>query len=80
MTTMRTMSASDPAGDLARRLISARTALHLSVEAVAERADVQANYLRYLESSTCSPSDICLRSLAVALGTSEECLLGAAPH
>jgi transcriptional regulator with XRE-family HTH domain len=76
--TAASQGTSELAGDLARRLITARTALNLSIEEVAERADVQPNYLRYLESSTCVPSDICLRSLANALATSEESLLGAA--
>jgi transcriptional regulator with XRE-family HTH domain len=66
------------AGNLAHRLVAARTALQLSVEDVAKRADIQPNYLRYLESSTSLASDSCLRSLAAALETSEERLLGAA--
>jgi transcriptional regulator with XRE-family HTH domain len=74
-------SSNDPpdaqrAGDLARHLFAARTALHLSVEEVAERADMQPNYLRYLESSTALTSDKTLRSLAAALSTTEETLLG----
>jgi hypothetical protein len=78
MNNSRAVSSSARAGDLAHHLIAARTALHLSVEEVANRADIHPNYLRYLESSTGLASDTCLRSLAAALETSEATLLGAA--
>lgn len=70
---------STPVGDLAHRLIAARTALQLSVEEVAKRAGIQPNYLHYLETSTVLASNESLRSLAAALETTEEALLGAAP-
>jgi transcriptional regulator with XRE-family HTH domain len=81
MTNPRAILTSAPdAGDLARRLLSARSALHLSVEEVADRAGIHPNYLRYLESSTGRASDTCLRDLASALETSEATLLGAVTH
>jgi transcriptional regulator with XRE-family HTH domain len=67
------------AGDLAHRLTAARNALHLSVEEVAKRAEVQPNYLHYLETSTALASSASLRRIAAVLETSEEALLGATP-
>jgi ribosome-binding protein aMBF1 (putative translation factor) len=78
MKTLQADSSSERAGDLAHHLVAARSALKLSVEQVAARADIQPNYLRYLESSTSLASETCLRRLAAALETSEEVLLGAA--
>jgi len=77
MTNARAVTRSTRAGDLAHRLVAARSALHLTVEQVADRASIHPNYLRYLESSTGLASETSLRALAVALETSQAALLGA---
>jgi hypothetical protein len=65
------------AGDLGRRILRRRQELDLSIEQVAERCEMAANYLEYLESSPMAePTSSTLLRLALALETSVPELLG----
>ncbi|MEW2404871.1 helix-turn-helix domain-containing protein [Streptomyces griseoviridis] len=66
-----------PAGDIGRRLVSRREELGLSVEDVADRTDIPAGYLRYVESQpTAAPGLTFLERVADALDTSISRLRG----
>ncbi|WP_068923144.1 helix-turn-helix domain-containing protein [Planobispora rosea] len=63
-------------GDLGRRVAARRGTLGLSREQLAERAGIDAGYLAYLEETAASPTSETVQSLASALETSPEELLG----
>jgi len=65
----------DP-GDLSRRLAARRAELRLSLNQVAERAEVNRRYLEYLENFPGRPDAGTLRRLAAALRTTPSSLLG----
>jgi transcriptional regulator with XRE-family HTH domain len=66
----------DP-GDLSRRLAARRAELRLSLGQVAGRAQVDPQYLAYLENFPSHPDAATLRRLAAALRTTSAVLLGA---
>lgn len=66
----------DP-GDLSRRLVARRTELRLSLGQVAGRAQVDPQYLAFLENFPSHPDAATLRRLAAALRTTSAALLGA---
>src|SRR5262245_37985288 len=66
----------DP-GDLSRRLAARRAELRLSLGQVAGRAQVDPQYLAYLENFPSHPDAATLRRLAAALRTTSTALLGA---
>lgn len=66
----------DP-GDLSRRLAARRVELRLSLGQVAGRAQVEPQYLAYLENFPSHPDAATLRRLAAALRTTSAALLGA---
>ncbi|MBG0830123.1 pyridoxamine 5'-phosphate oxidase family protein [Planomonospora sp. ID67723] len=63
-------------GDLGRRVAARREALGLSREQLAGQADIDSGYLAYLEESAASPTSETVQSLAAALETTPEELLG----
>ncbi|WP_308016324.1 pyridoxamine 5'-phosphate oxidase family protein [Nonomuraea aurantiaca] len=63
-------------GDLGRRIAHHRERLGLTVEQVAERADISPGYLQYLEEQPGTPTAEAIYRLAGALETTTEDLLG----
>ncbi|GAA3561097.1 hypothetical protein GCM10022419_047170 [Nonomuraea rosea] len=63
-------------GDFGRRIIHHRTNLGLTLEQVADRADMSAGYIEYLEGHLRTPDGGTVMRLATALETTVEDLLG----
>jgi nitroimidazol reductase NimA-like FMN-containing flavoprotein (pyridoxamine 5'-phosphate oxidase superfamily) len=63
-------------GDLGRRVAARRGDLGLSRKQLAERAGIDAGYLVYLEETPASPTSETVQSLATALETTPQNLLG----
>ncbi|MDT0345231.1 pyridoxamine 5'-phosphate oxidase family protein [Streptomyces sp. DSM 44938] len=66
----------DPRSDIGRRVVQRREQLGLSRQAVAERAGIAPQYLRYLEERPASPSPASLTRVARALNMSVAELTG----
>jgi transcriptional regulator with XRE-family HTH domain len=70
------VSPADGAGDIGRRITTARTRAGLSLEEAAGRARMSPRYLAYLEEHPSDPSPATLLRLADALGTTLDALRG----